>query len=147
MKTYFQTAEEGLKARKWLLVDAKDKTVGRLASEVAMLIRGKNKPTYTPQTDGGDFVVVVNAEKVVFTGKKKQAKLYRHHTGFMGGLKEVPAEKVLEKNPEYVITEAVSGMLPKGPLGRAMATKLKVYRGEKHPHAAQSPEVYNLKYS
>ncbi len=130
--------------RKWHLVDAKGKTLGRLASRIAILLRGKHKPTFTPHLDTGDFVVVINAEKVVLTGKKWKEKLYIHHSGYPGGLKSISAEKMWEKHPERLLTMAVQGMLPKNKLGRKLIKKLKVYAGESHPHQAQLPEPINL---
>lgn len=126
--------------RKWFVVDASGQTVGRLATRIATILRGKHKPTYTPFIDMGDHVVIVNAEKVVFKGNKLQDKMYRHHTGFPGGLKEVTARDMMERHPERVLEQAIKGMLPKTKLGRAMAKKLKVYVGPNHPHAAQKPE-------
>jgi large subunit ribosomal protein L13 len=123
----------------WYVVDATDQVLGRLATRIATVLRGKHKPTYTPHEDLGDHVVVVNAEKVRLTGKKWTDKVYRHHTGFIGGLKEATAGKVREKDPTRLVTTAVQGMLPKSRLGRAMAKKLKVYAGADHPHAAQKP--------
>jgi len=134
-------AKKGAIEQKWLLVDAKGKTLGRLASRIAILLRGKHKPIFTPHVDAGDFVVVVNAEKINLTGKKWQEKLYIYHTGYPGGLKSTSAEKVRNKNPERLITTAVQGMLPKNKLGKKMIKKLKVYAGEAHPHQAQQPEV------
>ncbi len=131
-------------SRKWFVVDAKDQVLGRLASHVANILSGKVKPTWTPFMDMGDHVIVINAEKVKLTGKKTEQKLYRHHTGFLGGLKTVNAQSVLGKYPERVIEEAVKGMLPKNKLGRAMSKKLKVYAGDKHPHEAQQPEVSTI---
>ncbi|MFQ5877329.1 MAG: 50S ribosomal protein L13 [Acidobacteriota bacterium] len=125
--------------RSWLLVDAEGATLGRLSTFVARALMGKHRPIYTPFLDTGDFVVVINAEKVRLTGRKREKKLYRWHTGYPGGLKEVPAGRMLRKRPARVIEWAVRGMLPKGPLGRRMARKLKVYAGPDHPHAAQSP--------
>lgn len=127
-------------ARKWHVVNAEGRVLGRLATQVATLLRGKHKPTYTPHLDVGDHVVVVNAERVHLTGRKLKSKTYRWHTGYIGGLREVSAEQMLRAHPERVIEWAVQGMLPKGRLGRAMARKLKVYRGPEHPHAAQRPE-------
>ena len=146
MGTFFQTREDALSARKWRVVDATGISLGRLASEVAMLIRGKNKPTFTAHVDGGDFVVVVNAEKIRLTGNKLDGKLYRSHSGYPGGYKEISARDLLCKHPEKLVTEAVKGMLPRGPLGHQMMTKLKVFKGEDHPHRAQCPEVYNLNF-
>lgn len=140
MSTKFQTKEQAIADRKWVLVDAADQVVGRLASKIAHILRGKHKTTYTPHNDGGDFVVVINADKVKFTGNKEQDKLFRYHTGFAGGLKELPAYKVRDKNPERIIEHAVKGMLPKSALGRNMIDKLKVYAGESHPHQAQNPQ-------
>ena len=130
--------------RKWYVVDAEGKTLGRLASEVAKVLRGKNKPEYTPHVDTGDYVIVVNAEKIHVTGKKLDQKIYYHHTGYVGGLKETKYRKLLAEKPEFAIRRAVVGMLPKGPLGRQMAKKLKVYSGPDHEHAAQQPEKYDL---
>ena len=132
-----KTLEQG---RKWHLINAEGRTVGRLASEAALLLMGKNKPAYTPFLDVGDHVVIVNAEKVVFTGRKLEQKIYRHHTGYPGGLKEKSAQKMLKERPERVLESAIKGMLPKNKLGRAMAKKLKVYAGTDHPHSAQQPE-------
>jgi large subunit ribosomal protein L13 len=131
-------------ARKWYLVDAEGKVLGRLATRVATLLIGKHKPIYAPHVDVGDHVVVINAAKVHLTGQKPTDKLYRWHTGYIGGLREVPAETMLRSHPERVIEWAVSGMLPKTKLGRAMAKKLNVYRGSEHPHAAQRPEPLDL---
>ncbi len=130
--------------RRWYLVDAEGKVLGRLATEIASILRGKNKPEYTPHMDMGDFVVVVNADKVVLTGKKEQQKLYRRHTGYPSGLREVPYERMMEKHPERVLEKAVRGMLPKNSLGRAMFRKLKVYAGPNHKHEAQMPERIEL---
>jgi len=128
----------------WHLVDAADQTLGRLASQVAAVLRGKHKPTFTPHEDLGDHVVVVNAERVRLTGNKLKDKVYRHHTGYIGGLKEITAEKLMQKDPTRLITNAVEGMLPKNRLGRAMSKKLKVYAGAGHPHVAQKPEPFPL---
>jgi large subunit ribosomal protein L13 len=125
--------------QKWYVVDAEGKVLGRLASEVARVLRGKHKPTFTPNADIGDFVIVVNADKVRLTGRKMQEKLYRHHTGYIGGLKETTPEKVLRKHPERLVEWAVRGMLPKSRLGDRLFTKLKVYAGPDHPHQAQQP--------
>jgi large subunit ribosomal protein L13 len=125
--------------RAWYVVDATGETVGRLATRVARVLTGKNKPTYTPFIDMGDHVVIVNAEKVVFKGNKLQDKMYRHHTGYPGGLKEVTARDMMQRHPERVLEQAIKGMLPKTKLGRAMAKKLKVYVGPNHPHEAQKP--------
>ena len=127
--------------RKWYVVDAAGMTLGRLASEVAKVLRGKNKPIFTPHMDTGDYVIIVNAEKIKVTGKKMDQKIYYHHSGYVGGLKETTLKEKLAKKPEQVIELAVKGMLPKGPLGRQMYTKLHVYAGPEHPHAAQKPEA------
>ena len=133
-------AKEDEIERKWYLVDAQDRVLGRLAAQVATILRGKHKPIFAPHLDLGDHVVVVNAEKIHLTGRKLTGKVYRWHSGYIGGLREVTADKMLKTHPERVIEWAVQGMLPKGRLGRAMAKKLKVYRGTDHPHAAQKPE-------
>ena len=130
--------------RKWYVVDAEGKTLGRLASEVANVLRGKNKPTYTPHIDTGDYVIVVNAEKIQVTGKKLDQKIYYHHSEYVGGMKEATLREMMQKKPEFVITHAVKGMLPKGPLGRQMLKKLHVYAGPGHNHAAQKPEVLDI---
>ena len=130
--------------RKWYVVDAEGKTLGRLASEIANVLRGKNKPIYTPHIDTGDYVIVVNAEKVVTTGKKLDQKKYYHHSEYVGGMKETTLKEMMQKKPEFVITHAVKGMLPKGPVGRQMLTKLHVYAGPEHNHAAQKPEVLDI---
>ncbi len=127
--------------RKWYVVDATDKTLGRLASEVAKILRGKNKPIFTPHMDTGDFVIIVNAEKISVTGKKLDNKIYYHHSEYVGGMKQTTLREKLKKKPEQVIELAVKGMLPKGPLGRQMYTKLHVYAGPEHNHAAQKPEA------
>ncbi|MBR0576270.1 50S ribosomal protein L13 [Proteiniclasticum sp. BAD-10] len=144
MKSYI--AKPGTFQTKWYVVDAAGKPLGRVASQVASVLRGKNKPEFTPNVDTGDFVIIINAEKVVLTGKKLDQKMMRHHSNYPGGLKETPYREVLAKKPELAFQEAVRRMLPKGSLGRSMAKKLKVYRGENHPHAAQNPEVLELKY-
>ncbi|MGC1396389.1 MAG: 50S ribosomal protein L13 [Coleofasciculaceae cyanobacterium] len=131
--------------RKWHVVDAAEMRLGRLASEIAMVLRGKNKPTYTPHMDTGDFVVVINAEKVVVTGKKSSQKLYRRHSGRPGGMKTETFVKLQDRLPERIIEQAVKGMLPKNSLGRQLFTKLKVYAGDTHPHAAQQPQVLEIK--
>ena len=130
--------------RKWYVVDAEGKTLGRLASEVANVLRGKKKPIYTPHIDTGDYVIVVNAEKIVTTGKKLDQKKYYHHSEYVAGMKEATLKEMMQKKPEIVITHAVKGMLPKGPLGRQMLTKLHVYAGPEHNHAAQKPEVLDI---
>jgi large subunit ribosomal protein L13 len=131
--------------RKWLVVDAAGQTLGRLASEVASLIRGKHKPEFTPHIDTGDFVVVINAEKIVLTGKKLQQKKYYRHSGYPGGLRTTTAQEMLNTKPERIIELAVYGMLPKNKLGHQLQTKLKVYAGAEHPHAAQQPEAWELR--
>lgn len=130
--------------RKWYVVDAADKTLGRLASEVANVLRGKNKPIYTPHIDTGDYVIIVNAEKIKVSGKKMDQKMYYHHSEYVGGMKEATLKEMMQKKPEFVITHAVKGMLPKGPLGRQMLKKLHVYAGPEHNHAAQKPEVLDI---
>ncbi len=142
MKTYQAKKEEV--ERKWYLVDAEGKVLGRLAAELVRILKGKNKPVFTPHVDTGDFVVVVNAEKVVLTGKKGKDKKYYHHTGYPGGIKEISAEKLLAKKPTELIRIAVKGMLPKNSLGRQMIRKLKVYAGSKHPHESQNPVPIKL---
>ncbi len=142
MKTYSAKAEDV--SRDWFVVDASDKTLGRLASEIAHRLRGKHKPEYTPHVDTGDYIVVINAEKIRVTGAKSKDKIYHHHTGYPGGIKSISFEKLIEKAPERVIQGAVKGMLPRNPLGRAMFKKLKVYAGTDHPHAAQQPQVLNV---
>jgi len=142
MKTYMANAQTV--DRKWYVVDAKGKTLGRLSSEIAKILRGKHKPTYTPHVDTGDFVIVVNAAQVEVTGRKADKKLYRHHTHYPGGLKEITFSDLIEKDPTRVIYLAVKGMLPKGPLGRKMLKKLKVYAGPTHKHEAQKPEELEL---
>jgi large subunit ribosomal protein L13 len=144
MKSYL--AKAGEIEKKWYVVDAAGKPLGRVASQIASILRGKNKPEFTPNVDTGDFVIVINAEKVLLTGKKLDQKMLRHHSLYPGGLKETPYRVVLEKKPEFAFQEAVRRMLPSGSLGRQMATKLKVYRGPEHPHQAQNPEVLVLKY-
>lgn len=130
--------------RKWYVVDAEGKTLGRLASEVANVLRGKKKPIYTPHIDTGDYVIVVNAEKINVTGKKLDQKMYYHHSEYVGGMKETTLKEMMQKKPEFVITHAVKGMLPKGPLGRQMLKKLHVYAGPEHNHAAQKPETLDI---
>ena len=139
MKTFM--ASPATIDRKWYVVDATDMTLGRLASEVAKVLRGKNKAIFTPHADCGDYVIVVNAEKIKVTGKKLDQKIYYHHSDYVGGMKETTLKEKLAKKPEQVIELAVKGMLPKGPLGRQMYTKLHVYAGAEHAHAAQKPEV------
>ena len=139
MKTFMPSA--ATIEKKWYVVDATDMTLGRLASEVANVLRGKNKPIYTPTVDTGDYVIVINAEKIKVTGKKLDQKTYWHHSDYVGGQKEATLRKMLQEKPERVIEHAVKGMLPKGSLGRQMFTKLHVYAGPEHEHAAQKPEV------
>jgi large subunit ribosomal protein L13 len=141
-KTY--SPKPGDVERAWLVVDATDLPLGRLASEIATLLRGKHKPTYAPHIDGGDFVVVVNADKVAVTSDKSQSKIYYRHSGYPGGIKAETFESLIERRPESVIERAVRGMLPKNKLGRQMARKLKVYAGPDHPHAAQKPQALEL---
>jgi large subunit ribosomal protein L13 len=138
-KTYLPTVNSI--NRKWYVVDAADQRLGRLASEIASVLRGKNKPEFTPFIDAGDFVIVINAEKVAVTGRKRTQKLYRRHSGRPGGMKEETFEKLQARIPERIIEKAVKGMLPKNTMGRDLFTKLKVYEGADHPHAAQMPEV------
>jgi large subunit ribosomal protein L13 len=142
MKTYSAKAETV--QRDWYIVDAAEKTLGRLAVIIATRLRGKHKPEYTPHVDTGDYIVVVNADKVRVTGNKAKGKIYHSHTGYPGGLKSISFEKLMEKAPERAIQNAVKGMLPKGPLGRAMFKKMKVYAGEEHPHTAQQPQDLNI---
>jgi len=137
MKTFM--AKPGEVERKWYVVDATDLVLGRLASNVAAVLRGKNKPIFTPNVDTGDFVIVINADKVRLTGKKLEQKFYRYHTGYIGGLKEIQYKDMMEKKPVLAVELAVKGMLPKNSLGRKMFKKLKVYAGSEHPHAAQKP--------
>ena len=143
MKTTFM-AKAAEVDRKWFIVDAEGKTLGRLAAEVAKVLRGKNKPIFTPHVDTGDFVIIINAEKVVLTGKKLVQKTYFRHSGYVGGTTFTTAGKMLADKPERVLELAVKGMLPKNTLGRQMYRKLKVYRGAEHPHAAQRPEVLEI---
>ncbi|HYF79102.1 MAG TPA: 50S ribosomal protein L13 [Symbiobacteriaceae bacterium] len=143
MNTTFMANPQNVE-RKWYVVDAEGKTLGRLASRIAAILRGKHKPTFTPHTDAGDFVIIVNADKVVFTGKKLTDKLYRRHTGFPGGLKEVTAANLLAKQPIRPLEIAIKGMLPHNRLGADMYRKLKVYAGPEHPHAAQKPEKLDI---
>ena len=131
--------------RKWYVIDAEGKTLGRLASEIARVLRGKNKPQYTPHVDVGDFVVVVNAQKVVVTGKKAEQKVYRRHSGYPGGMKETSYGRMLERRPEEIVRRAVYGMMPKSRLARQQMRKLKIYAGPEHPHAAQNPQRYEVK--
>lgn len=142
MKTYSAKAESV--QRDWYVVDAAGKTLGRLAAEVASRLRGKHKPEYTPHVDTGDYIVVVNAEKVAVTGNKAAKKIYYSHTEYPGGIKDISFEKLIEKAPERAIQSAVKGMLPRGPLGREMFRKLKIYVGSEHPHTAQQPQILDL---
>lgn len=144
MKTYIAKENEVQSARKWYVVDAQDLILGRMASKIAYILRGKNKPFYSPHQDSGDFVVVVNAEKIKVTGNKLKDKIYYHHTGYPGGQKEITLGSMIEKTPEKVIELAVKRMLPKNALGRQMFKKLKVYAGPVHPHSAQQPQVLEL---
>jgi large subunit ribosomal protein L13 len=139
MKTQF--AKKGEIERKWYVIDAKDAVLGRLAVKVATCLRGNNKPVFTPNVDTGDFVIVINAEKVRLTGRKMTDKVYYHHSGYVGGIKSATAKELLEKKPEEIVEKAVWGMLPKNRLGRTMIKKLKVYKGAEHPHKAQAPEI------
>ena len=143
MKSYM--ASPSTIERKWYVVDATGHTLRRLATEVANVLRGKNKPTYTPHIDTGDYVIVINADKIKVTGKKLDQKIYYNHSDYVGGMKETTLKEMLAKKPEYVIDHAVKGMLPKGPLGRQMFTKLHVYAGAEHGHEAQKPEVLEIK--
>ena len=131
--------------RQWYVIDAENQVLGRLASQIAAMLRGKHKPTFTPHVDTGDYIIVVNAEKLVLTGKKLDQKMYRHHTGYPGGLKETSYRRLMATKPEFALKEAVRGMLPKGPLGYAMLKKLHVYAGPNHEHQAQKPVVFEVK--
>ena len=142
MKTY--VAKEQEISKKWYLVDAKDRVLGRLATQIAMRLRGKHKPIFTPHADTGDFIVVINANKVTLTGRKWDKKIYYRHTGYIGGLKEISAKKLLEKKPEDILRFAVRGMLPKNSLGRRQLKKLKIYSGSEHPHEAQQLEKLEI---
>lgn len=142
MKTF--SAKQAEVERKWWIVDLDGKTVGRAATEIARVLRGKHKPIFTPHVDTGDFVVCINADKLVFTGNKLDAKMYYRHSGYPGGLKEINARDLLAKKPEMVISLAVKGMLPKNKLGRQIFKKLKVYAGDEHPHAAQQPQTLEV---
>jgi len=142
VKTYH--AKVGEVEREWLIIDATDLVLGRLSTRLATILKGKNKPQYTPHVDTGDFVVVINAEKIRLTGNKAETKIYYSHSGYVGGLKEVSFQRMLAKHPERIIEKAVKGMLPKNTLGRAMNRKLKVYAGPNHPHAAQKPREITL---
>ena len=142
MKTFTATPETV--TRDWFIVDADGKTLGRIATEIATRLRGKHKPEYTPHVDTGDYIIVVNAEKVTVTGNKAKGKTYYSHSGFPGGIKQISFEKLQAHKPEMIIEKAVKGMLPKGPLGRAMFRKLKVYAGAEHNHTAQQPQVLDI---
>ncbi|HEY9161582.1 MAG TPA: 50S ribosomal protein L13 [Desulfomonilia bacterium] len=142
MKTFIAKKEEA--ERNWVLIDAADKVVGKVAVEIASILRGKNKPVFTPHVDTGDFVVVINAEKVKLTGNKLEQKTYYRHSGYMGGIKAASAKSIMAKNPEEILKHAVRGMLPKNSLGKSMFKKLKVYTGSNHPHEAQMPKAINL---
>ena len=143
LKTFMPKAADI--TRQWYVVDAEGQALGRVASQVANILRGKNKPIYTPNVDTGDYVIIINASKVILTGKKLDQKIYYHHTGYVGGLKETVYRRLIAEKPEFAVKKAVVGMLPKGPLGRKMAKKMKVYTGSEHEHAAQQPEVLVIK--
>ena len=142
MKSFMAKSHEV--KREWFVVDASGMTLGRLASQVASVLRGKNKPTFTPNVDTGDFVIVLNSDKVVLTGKKLEQKMYTYHTGYIGGLKQTPYKDMMAKKSDVVVYEAIKGMLPKNSLGRQMITKLRVYKGAEHNHQAQQPKVLEL---
>ena len=142
MKTF--SAKSETVVNDWLLVDAADKTLGRIASAIAHRLRGKHKPEFTPHVDTGDYVIVVNAERVRVTGRKAKDKMYHRHTGYPGGIKSISFEKLIQQAPERALEHAIKGMLPKGPLGRAMYRKLKIYAGDIHPHAAQQPRAVDI---
>ncbi len=142
MKTF--SAKSETVRRDWYIVDAAEKTLGRLATEIALRLRGKHKPEYTPHVDTGDYIVVINSDKIRVTGNKSKNKIYYHHTGYPGGIKDITFEKLREKKSEMIIQKAVKGMLPKNPLGRAMFRKLRVYRGAEHDHAAQQPKTLEI---
>jgi large subunit ribosomal protein L13 len=144
MKTFSPTPKD-IK-REWFVVDAEDKILGRLATQIAHRLRGKHKPEFAPHMDNGDFIVVVNCEKIKVTGNKLRQKMYYRHSGYIGGLKAAPLEKVLQKKPEYILMHAVRGMLPRNILGRALLKKLKVYAGPEHPHSAQKPQPLTFQY-
>ncbi|RLC10927.1 MAG: 50S ribosomal protein L13 [Deltaproteobacteria bacterium] len=146
MKKYTYSAKESDNENKWLVIDAEGAILGRLATMIATRIRGKHNPLYTPHTDTGDTVIVINAEKIRLTGKKLDKKCYYRHSGYIGGLKTITAKELMEKRPEDIIRFAVKGMLPKNRLGSKLFKKLKVYAGDKHPHSAQQPDVLELKY-
>lgn len=142
MKTYFATSENT--EQKWYVVDASGKVLGRLATQIAKVLRGKHKPEFTPHADAGDHVIVVNAAQIKVTGKKESDKVYYSHSGYPGGIKEITFDKMMQKDPTRILEIAVKGMMPKNPLGRAMLRKLKVYAGAEHPHVAQQPVEINL---
>ena len=142
MKTYH--AKPGEVEREWVIIDAEDQVLGRVATKAAQILKGKHKPQYTPHVDTGDFVIIINADKVVMTGKKLDQKVYYHHSGYAGGLKETKYRKLMAEKPEFAVKHAIIGMMPKGPLGRQMARKLRVYAGTEHEHEAQKPEVLEL---
>ncbi|MGL5439772.1 MAG: 50S ribosomal protein L13 [Filifactoraceae bacterium] len=142
MKSYISKPAEV--TREWFLVDAEGKTLGRLSTEIATILRGKHKPTFTPHVDGGDFVVVVNAEKVAVTGKKMEQKIYRHHTGYIGNMKEATFKKMQQDKPEFILEQAISGMLPKNKLRAPMMKRLKIFVGPEHDHAAQQPKMLEI---
>jgi len=144
MTTLFPSREQALKDRKWVVVDAAGQPLGRLASQVAAILRGKNKVNYSPHVDTGDFVVVINAAKIVLTGNKLTKKIYYHHTEYIGNLKAIPAGELLARSPDKVIRRAVKGMIPSGPLGYSLITKLKVFDGPQHTHSAQQPQPVTL---
>lgn len=146
MKKYTYSAKNCENKQKWLIADAEGKVLGRLASQVAAKLRGKHNPLFTPHVDTGDSVIIINAEKINLTGRKLKQKKYYRHSGYIGNLKEITAEKLMEKRPEDIIRFAVKGMLPKNKLGRAIFKKLKVYKGNIHPHEAQQPEIMELSY-
>ena len=142
MKTFSAKSHEV--KREWLVVDATDKVLGRLATEIARRLRGKHKPEFTPHVDTGDYVIIINADKAILTGRKLDQKIYYHHSGYTGGMSETKYRDLMNDKPEFAVRHAITGMLPKGPLGRQMAKKLFVYAGENHPHAAQKPETLEL---
>jgi large subunit ribosomal protein L13 len=145
MKTYSQKVSEV--QHKWYVVDATNQVLGRFATQIATLLRGKHKPTYTPSMDDGDYVIVVNCEQIKITGRKADQKVYYRHTGYPGGIKATPYRMMLAKHPDRILRKAVKGMLPKSRMGRKLLTKLKIFAGPNHPHAAQTPEVWTPKYS
>jgi len=145
VKKYTYSAKKTDNKNRWYLVDAEGAVLGRMASEIASRLRGKRNPLYTPHVDTGDSIVVINADKIVLTGRKWDQKVYYHHTGYVGGIKSITAKKLLEKKPEELVIHAVRGMLPKNRLGRSLLKKLKVYAGPDHPHTAQKPEILDIK--